>query len=194
MLGYDYYSGHSEERIREERHREQSTCEDNAASWREPADRGARETKDEISGDARSGRDHIFSITAPLGLPTSFFPDYASMTGQNGNHSSYGQAMTDAEPRDGQRTEVVKRWQELLSKIAWQYSRPVMSADEQEYLDKLSSMVKTLNLESIASIDVLKLCIVCSRFYPCIDIHGDLDLLKSGIASFLGVKRTTRIS
>lgn len=66
-----------------------------------------------------------------------------------------------------------------------QCDRLLMSTEEKEYLAKISSTIATLNLESIASIDVLKLCIVCSRFYPRIEIGAELRLLKAEIEACL---------
>jgi hypothetical protein len=146
MFGYDYYSGHCDERMHDERRRE-------------------------------------------LDLPVAARVSETSITDQNGTFGSGAQSIAHtASGHGGYQTEVSMRRQELLSEIASQYSRPSLSADEQDYLSRMSSTISTLNLESIASIDVLKLCIVCSRFYPRIDIRGELARLKSGVEAFLRAK------
>lgn len=124
-----------------------------------------------------------------LDLPISARVSAASITDQNGTCSSGAQPIAHtASGYGGYQTEVSMRRQELLSEIASQYSRPSLSADEQAYLSRMSSTISTLNLESIASIDVLKLCIVWSRFFPRIDIRGELARLKSGVEAFLRAK------
>jgi hypothetical protein len=143
MSGYDYYSGHGEERMHEERCREL-----------------------DLSVSSRVSAASIIDLNGPCG--------------SGAQHTAPGHG--------GYQTEVFMRRQELLSEIARQYSRPSLSADEQDFLSRMSSTISTLNLESIACIDVLKLCIVCSRFYPRIDIRGELALLKSGVEAFLRVK------
>jgi hypothetical protein len=146
MFGYDYYSGHCDERMHEEQRRE-------------------------------------------LDLPVSARVSETSITDQSGTFGSAAQPIAHTiSGYGGYQTEVSVLRQKLLSEIASQYSRPSLSADEQDYLSRMSSTISTLNLESIASIDVLKLCIVCSRFYPRIDIRGELARLKSGVEAFLSAK------
>jgi hypothetical protein len=124
-----------------------------------------------------------------LPVPPSFSSCGASIIGQNGTCGSGAQVVANPAPEHaGYLTDVFMRRQEVLSQIASQHSRPSLSADEHDYLSRMSSTISTLNVESVASIDVLKLCIVCSRFYPRIDIRGELALLKSGIEAFLSVK------
>lgn len=124
-----------------------------------------------------------------LDLPVSAGFSSTSTADQNGTYGSGAQPVPHSAPGHGSyHTEVFMRRQELLSELANQYSRPSLSDDERDYLTRMSSTISTLNLESVASIDVLKLCIVCSRFYPRIDIRAELALLKSGVEAFLRAK------
>ena len=126
-----------------------------------------------------------------LDLPFSaaFSSGAASMPGRNRNPGGDARIVANTAPGQGEYgSEVLMRRQELLSEIADQVSRPSLSADERDYLSRLSSTISTLNIQSVSSIDVLKLCIVCARFFPGIDIRAELALLKSEIEAFLMVK------
>ena len=124
-----------------------------------------------------------------LPVPAAFSSGGSSITGQNGTPRGDARTAVNTAPGHGEYgSEVFMRRQELLSEIADQVSRPSLSADERDYLSRLSSTISTLNIQSVSSIDVLKLCIVCARFFPGIDIREELALLKSEIEAFLMVK------
>lgn len=119
-----------------------------------------------------------------LDLPVSTGFSSTDIADRKGTYDGGGAPRT-APGYASHQTELFMRRQELLTEIANQYDRPSLSADERDYLSRMSATISTLNLESIASIDVLKLCIVCSRFFPRIDIRAELALLKSGVEVFL---------
>ena len=124
-----------------------------------------------------------------LVLSAAFSSGGASIPGQNGTPRGDARTVVNTAPGHGEYgSEVSMRRRELLSEIADQVSRPSLSTDERDYLSRLSSTISTLNIESVSSIDVLKLCIVCARFFPGIDIREELARLKSEIEAFLMVK------
>lgn len=126
-----------------------------------------------------------FDLTVPACFPS----DSASIAGEDAPRGSDARTIADAaRGHGGYRDQVFLRQQKLLTEITAQRGSPSLSEDERDYLSRLSSMIATLNFTSVASIDVLKICIVCSRFYPRIDIHRHLAVLKSEIEASLGIK------
>lgn len=124
-----------------------------------------------------------------LPVPTPFSSDGAGTAGEDAPCGSGVRAVVDTAPgHGGHRNQVFLRRQDLLTEITAQRGGRSLSDDEQDYLSRMSSTISTMNVASVASIDVLKLCIVCSRFYPRIDLRRHLALLKSEIEASLRVE------
>ncbi len=124
-----------------------------------------------------------------LPVPACFSSDGDGTAAEDAPYGSGVRAIVDTATAHGEyRDQVFLRRQELLREITAQRGGRSLSEDERDYLSRLSSTISTMNVASVASIDVLKLCIVCSRFYSRFDLRGHLSLLKSEIEASLSVK------
>ena len=124
-----------------------------------------------------------------LPVPACFSSGNASTAAEDAPYSNGVRAIAKTAPgHGGYRDQVFLRRQDLLTEITAQRGDTFLSEDERHYLSRMSSTISTMNVASVASIDVLKLCIVCSRFYPRIDLRRHLALLKSEIEASLRVE------